>query len=160
MKIKKICRYLLISSLIVVLCGCSYANNRNFTFSIENGDAIKVSIDTKDGYGLSQKGGSFIVSKDDNTISQGVFLADNVYNQYKKLIVENTNNDVENVEKGTYNDNDYIYYETEGKSGREYNYIVKVKYTNTGVLIGSTVSKDEAQNAFKKLKIFDEIHAV
>ena len=42
MKIKKICRYLLISSLIAVLCGCSYANNRNFTFSIENGDAIKV----------------------------------------------------------------------------------------------------------------------
>lgn len=155
--IKKSFKIGLLLILVFVLTACNFGTRRSYTFEVETGDNIKVTLDNIDKYSLSQKNGTFIVSKDDQTISQGVFLTDEMYNQYKDLIDKNENNVILNKETGKKDDNEYIYYETKGKSGTEYNYVVMINDSHTGVIIGSTVSKEEAQNVFDLLTLTYDI---
>ena len=76
-----------------------------------------------------------------------------VYKEYKKIIEENKDNKILNKKSGKKDDNEYIYYETNGKSGMEYNYIVKVYSTNSAVIIGCLTNKEEAQKVFEHLII-------
>ncbi len=151
--IMKKVRTISILCLALLLTACNLNERSTYTFSIENGDSVNITFKSKDGYSISQKDGTFIISKDNKTISQGVFLTDNVYKEYKKIIEENKDNKILNKKSGKKDDNEYIYYETNGKSGMEYNYIVKIYSTNSAVIIGCLTNKEEAQKVFEHLII-------
>lgn len=146
-------------SFAIILTGCQTKQSYSFTFKIDAEDEIKVSLKNKDGYQLKQENGTFIVLKDNQKVSQGLFLKKEALEQYKKTITK-SNKDILYLEEGEKDGNKYIYYETQGESGKEYNYLISVRMAYSGLILGCLTSKEAAQDAFNRLDIECEIYGV
>lgn len=151
---KRICLLLLAVLWAIIFTACSTHSNMAFTFNVETGDSVKVSLDTSNGLQLTQDDGKFSVNKGDQKVLQGMFITKQTYDSYIEIT---DSSDVTVIEEGNGNNNNaYRFYECEGNSGKEYDYIVWVSNSNTGVLIGSIEGKDEVKAAFDKLTISKE----
>lgn len=134
----------------ILLVGCT--TSKAYTWKVETGDNIKVSIKTNDGYDITSNN-PFEVSKDGKIISYGIFVANDTYEQYKTLVTNNT--DTKIIDQGNKNGVEYIFYEYQN-SINEYNYILKVNDSNTGILLANNLSKEEAEKIFHRLTISKE----
>ena len=141
---KILCSLLLFSSLFI-LVGCTISSYKSYTFTVETGDAIEVKLDTSDGYDISSKN-PFTISKDDETLSQGTFITLESYNNYIDSVDESK--DVEVLDTGSKNGVTYTFYSYKDS---EFNYIIKVDGSNTGVLLANGNSKSEAETVFELL---------
>lgn len=152
-----------ILSLILVLCsllclctacgGNDVKTNLTFTYTVETGDKVKIELDTSDGYGFKSEL-PFSITKENETISQGTFITEDGYAQYKSLIDLGAEQGITIIEPETsQNGLTYIFYQVNGSAGTEYNYVVKIDNSKTGLLIGSLKSKADAQDVFNHLAI-------
>ena len=141
---KKLFSSLLIIGLILIgVSGCK--SSKSFTFDVETGDKIKVELNTTDGYDLSSDI-PFVISKDNKTLSQGMFIKPEYYNYYIDLVNEDSDSTI--IDSGSNSNIDYVFY---SYNNSEYNYIIKVKNSNTGILLGNDHSKQEAEKCFSLL---------
>lgn len=129
--------------MILTLTGCT--KNKSYTFTVETGDKIKIQLNTTDGYDLSYDL-PFTISKDGNILSQGTFITISSYDEYvnaaktdslAKVIAENSEDNIE-----------YVFY---SYNNSEYNYVIKIKNSNTGILLGNPNSQEEAEKCFELL---------
>ena len=61
-------------SLVLCITSCAYTSMAQ-TFALENGDIIKITLETTGGYKFtSLDDGSLVIIKDDQVISQGGFI--------------------------------------------------------------------------------------
>ena len=135
---KKLFSSLLIIGLILIgVSGCK--SSKSFTFDVETGDKIKVELNTTDGYDLSSDI-PFVISKDNKT------LKPEYYNYYIDLVNEDSDSTI--IDSGSNSNIDYVFY---SYNNSEYNYIIKVKNSNTGILLGNDHSKQEAEKCFSLL---------
>lgn len=132
----------------VFICACSVNTNMSFTFNVETGDSVKVKLDTSNGLLLTQDDGQFTVMKDEENILLGMFITEDTYNQYMSL---EDSAQMTVIEKDTVENKKYMFYECEGESGTEYDFVVWIDGSNTGVLMGSTVGESDAREAFSSL---------
>ena len=135
--------------LLAMLPGCHFTSSKSYTFSVETGDSIKVTLDTSDGYALSQENGMFSVSSGEETILQGIFLLEETYEQYMEL--SETADGIIVLEEDERKDVSYLFYEFVGEAGTENDFVIFVKDSGTGVLIGSLAGRDAAKAAFDRL---------
>lgn len=152
-----------IASIILVICGllclCTACGkgrvetNVSFTYTVETGDKIEIKLNTTDGYGFKSEL-PFSITKENNTISQGTFITEDGYRQYKSLISLGTEQGITVIEPETTKDGlTYIFYTVNGSSGVEYNYVIMVDGSKTGLLIGSLASQEQARDVFEHLTI-------
>lgn len=131
------------------MTGCDVTTSKALTFNIENGDKIKVEMDTTDGYALSNEDGTFKIEKDDEIIMQGIFLTKEMYDSYlTRVQAVNTVTVIEDKLK----DQGYLFYEVD-EDVKEFDYLFMVKDANTGILTACIKSKEEAAEVFKRLEI-------
>ncbi len=140
---KKIISLAMIFSVLLMITGCT--SNKAYTFTVETGDKIKVELDTTDGYDLSSDL-PFTISKDGNTLSQGTFITSSAYNKYVNSA--KTDSLAKVIDEGSKDNIDYVFY---SYNNSEYNYVIKVKNSNTGILLGNPNSKEEAKTCFDLL---------
>lgn len=148
--IKNLCTVLLAGVMVFMLSACSASSSKSYTFSVETGDKIKVTLDTSDGFTLTQEKGHFFVKKDDENILEGIFIREDGYNNYLAIKGEQGMRVIEDKEK---DGNPYYMYEIEGESGLEDNYVLWVKDAKTGILMASIAGREQAQAAFSNLTI-------
>ncbi|KPI53231.1 hypothetical protein KW95_03435 [Clostridioides difficile] len=146
---KKIQLLFLMLLFTIMLTSCS-GSAMSYTFEVETGDKIKVKLDTSDGYSLTQKDGKFTVKKDDEEVLQGIFTTKEGYEKYQSIKTAKGVKVLEDKEK---DENKYFFYEFEGKAGTENNFVLWVKDSNTGVVIGSLSGEEEAKSAFERLSV-------
>lgn len=148
MKTKHICTILFVSLLLaLILTACQ--SSMSYSFDIENGDTVKVTLDTSDGYQLSQKDGSITVSKDGKDILNGYFLTADTYEAKVALV---TSSSAVNMISATPKDAPTLYvYQNSGDGALETDFLFKIKDTNTGAIMGSYGSRKEAEAAFHLL---------
>ena len=134
---------IVIGIMLLTLTGCT--KSKAYTFKVDTGDKIKVELNITDGYDLSSSL-PFTISKEGNELSQGTFMTIDSYDEYvsaaktsslAKVIEEKSNNNIE-----------YIFY---SYNSSEYNYIIKVKDSKTGILLGNPHTQEEAEKCFKLL---------
>lgn len=135
---------------IFIVSACSTSSSQSYTFMVENGDKIKIALDTSDSYSLKQGDGRFEVMKDDEAILQGMFLLKDVY---QELLNIKDIPDVKIIEDKEKDGNVYFFYELKGQAGIENNYILWVKDSNTGIAFGSLAKEKQAKAAFERLTI-------
>lgn len=141
---KKIICTLLILCLILTFAGCT--TSLSYTFNVETGDAVKVKLDTTDGYKLTSDV-PFEIKLKDESLSSGTFIKGDAYYQYKDVVTNTI--DADNIESGKAGEHEYIYWTT----GNEWNYCILLKGGKTGVLLGNNVSEESAKECFKRLAI-------
>lgn len=149
-RFKKTTGCLLVCLLALIVSACSARTSRSYTFQVENGDAIKVELDTTDGLSLTQENGRFKVCDGDEDILDGIFILEDTYKEYLQVKEQPGVTVIEDKEK---DGNSYFLYEVEGTAGIEDNHILFVKGSKTGVILGSLAGKEKAQEAFAKLTI-------
>lgn len=134
---------------LVMVAGCDFHSSISYTFSIDNGDSIKVELNTADKYSMTSDV-PFTISKDGEALSHGTFIHSDVYPEYANI---GSSENVQVIDSGTKDGNQYIFWCFDGK---EYNYAILVGESNTGVLLGNMVSQESAKECFDRLTISAE----
>lgn len=131
-----------------VLTGCE--TSLAFTYNIDNGDAIKVSLNTSDKYKISSDV-PFEISQDGNVLTQGSFIQGEFYEQFIAAIEADEHSKI--YDSGVKDGNKYTYWIS---GDLEYCYVILVEDSNTGVVLVNTVSPDSAMECFNRLTITSE----
>ena len=137
----------------ILLSGCHTSSSKSYTFEVSTGDKIKVSLDTSTGLSLSQKDGTFSVTKDDEKLLDGMLVTKETYDDFAGAKGQQGMTVLEDSEK---DGNTYYMYEYEGSSGTEDNFIIWIDNSNTGAILASLAGKEKAKDAFEKLVITKE----
>lgn len=143
-----------LTSVIVLLCmllcltGCGDGKtHKAYTYSVETGDSIDIQMDTTGGYDITSEV-PFAISLDGETLSQGMFIAGENYEQY--VAAANTDKAATVLDSGSYNGNEYVFW---SYNDSEYNIAVKIEGSKTGLLLGNVVSEESARECFERLTI-------
>lgn len=134
-----------LACVLVMLVGCRFQTSVSFTFSVDTGDSIKVSLDTTDKYSLTSDV-PFTISHNGETVSQGAFIYGEAYAQY--VSAANSDEKSQVLDSGTKDGNEYVFWCYDNK---EYNYVIFVRGSNTGIVLGNTISEDSAKACFQRL---------
>lgn len=133
----------IVGVMLLSLTGCT--KSKSYTFTVETGDKVKVQLNTTDGYDLSSDL-PFTISKDGNTLSQGTFITTDGYNQY--IDVVNSDSNARILDSGTKDGISYTFY---SYNDSEFNYVIKIDGSNTGILLGNPNSQEGAKKCFELL---------
>lgn len=136
--------------IIVSLCGCASTTAKKtvaYTYSVETGDNIVVELDASGNYGLSSEI-PFEISHNGEVISHGIFIYSDYYSEYIETVKNDSNAII--IDSG---ENDSCEYLMWNYKGEEFNYVMKIKGTDTGLLLGNNVSEESAKECFQRLKI-------
>ncbi|OUP41491.1 hypothetical protein B5F22_10115 [Pseudoflavonifractor sp. An187] len=148
---RKMKRNILLGMLLLfifgMVSGCTTSSSKTYTFTVDNGDIIKITLDTADGYDISSNV-PFEISCDGEALSQGSFIQGEAYQQYVDVV--NKDENAELLDSGEKDGNSYIFW-CYNKS--EYNYAVLVNGSDTGVILGNTTSADSARECFERMII-------
>lgn len=129
---------------ILILTGCT---TLTYTYDVDTGDKIEITLKTNDKYSIDSNV-PFTISKDSNTICTGTFITLDSYDAYLKAV--QAEEDAKILDQGTKNGVDYLLY-SYTVDAKEYNYILKVTDSNTGIVLSNTKSEKEARECFKRL---------
>lgn len=145
---RKLRLFLLAIVAIFLVTGCT--TSKSFTYTVTTGDKIKVELNTTDGYDISSNV-PFEISKDGETLSQGTFITLDGYEQYLEAVRSDSNAKV--IDNGNKNGATYMFY---SYNNSEFNYIIKVNGSQTGILLGNPNSQTEAEEVFNLLTFSEE----
>ena len=148
---KIITKLIAVGVILLVLTGCT--TYKAYTFEVKTGDDIKVKLKTNDGYDITSDV-PFSIKKDNKTLSNGIFITIDSYDTY----VSNAKNDSKSniIETSSKGDIEYVFYSYSNADDNEWNYIIKVKDSKTGLIIGNPNSEKEAKEVFDRLTITKE----
>lgn len=139
----------LVSIFAIILVGCA-STYKAYIYEVGTGDKIKIKLDTSDEYDIASEI-PFTISKDGSTLSQGTFITLDGYDQYIDVVNKDTNSTI--LDSGNKNGVEYIFY---SYNNSEYNYIIKINNSNTGVILANAVSKESAEECFNRLTFSKE----
>lgn len=133
--------------LMSLTTGCNTNFSKSYTFDVETGDSIKVELDATDDYDLSSEM-PFAISCDDEVLSQGTFIFAEEYEEYVEAVLSDENAKL--LDSGKKDGNDYYFWSYKDS---EWNYVIKIKDSNTGIVLGNPVSEESAKECFDRLTI-------
>lgn len=131
----------------IMSVGCSTNSSKSYTYTVDNGDKIKITLDTSDDYDISSDL-PFTISCGEEMLSQGSFILGEAYEQYVSVV--ETDEKAELLDFGTKDGHEYIFW---CYNGSEYNYAILINDSSTGIIIGNLVSEESAQECFNRLII-------
>ncbi len=135
----------IITILLSVICLTGCTTWMAYSYELENGDKIKIQIETNDGYKITS-GIPFEILKENKLVSKGSLITIIEYNDYIESIENDTKANV--LEKDTREKMSYTLYSYNDK---EFNYVIKIDNSNTGVLLSNSISEESAKECFDKL---------
>ena len=135
--------FIVICIMCLILTGCT--THKSYTYDVTTGDSIKVELNTSDGHDITSTL-PFTISKDDKTLSQGTFITIDGYNQYLNAV--NGDAKAKIIDSGSKDGITYTFY---SYNDSEFNYIIKIDGSKTGILLGNPNSQAEAQECFDRL---------
>lgn len=138
---------LLISGMVLLLSLAGCNSSKAFTYSVETGDSVKVSLDTSDKYDMTSDL-PFAISCDGETFSQGLFITAENYSQYVEVV--NTDETAALLDSGSKDGNQYIFW---SYNDSEYNYAILIGDSNTGMILANNVSEESARECFNRLTV-------
>lgn len=133
--------------MMLIFVGCSSVNKSiAYTYAVETGDKVVVSLNTLDNYSLTSKI-PFAVSKEGNVLSQGIFITSESYSEYMKEI--ESNEEATLIDSGVKDGNEYIFW---SYNKTEYNYAILIGDSKTGAILGNAISEESAKECFNRLE--------
>ena len=138
----------LLMTVMFLFTGCGNSKTSlSYSYSVETGDKVTISINTSDGYSISSDV-PFTISKDKEELSQGTFITAESYSAYVDSVKADSNAEI--IDEGTKGDCSYVMW---NYNNSEYNYVIMLEGTNTGILLGNNVSEESAKECFNRIDI-------
>ena len=142
----------LVIAAMLLLTGCT--TGKTVTFNVETGDTIKIRLDTTNGFNIDEKV-PFTITENGTAISVGKFVTLEGYNQFVSAGKGGDPN-ASAINEGTKNGITWLFYKYEDEDGKEYNYIITVNGSKTGIIISNVISQESAQACFDRLTFTKE----
>ncbi len=136
-----------------LLAACSFSTSMSYTFTVSTGDEIKISLDTSDGYRLTEEDSTFSVEKDDEVVLQGIFLDETMYNDYMERAKAA---DISVIAEDEKDGNPYFYYQTEVSAGTACQILLWIDGSQTGIMLASLSPQEDVDPAFERLEFSKE----
>lgn len=139
-----------IAAMCLSLGGCSGSpsvsvkSNISYTFLVDTGDNVKITLDTTDDYSMTSDL-PFVISKSGETLTQGTFITADTYRSYVDLIESQDNTEM--LDSGSKDGIEYIFWSFED----EFDYAILLENSDTGVLLGNNISKESAVECFERM---------
>ena len=128
------------------LTGCNVSKSETTTYDVL-GEKIEVKLDTSNNLSLSAQDGQFEVKDNSgNVISTGCFTDGATYEYYYNIVTGS-----QDYKEGSVNGNDYLYYEFDGYSGPEYNYLIDISNSDVYVIMRNVESESSAKDVANSL---------
>lgn len=131
--------------LMLVTAGCS--SSVAYSYTMDNGDYIRLELDASDGYELSAEV-PFTISQNGEERSVGQFLYGEYYEESVSSVQSAANTTV--IETGEKDGHEYMFW---NYNDSEYNYIIRVADSNSAIVIGNLISEESARECFDRLTI-------
>ncbi len=141
---------LLLSLLCILLTAAGCTTSMSYTFSVDTGDSIKVTLDTTDQYKITSSL-PITISHDGETLSQGTFILGEAYAEYQSVV--DSDEKARLIDSGTKDGNEYIFWSYDDQ---EYNYAISIGHSNTGFLLSNPISEESAKDCFQRLTLSAE----
>lgn len=135
---------------MITLLGCEMTTTKSFTFNVDNGDAIRLSLNINDDYDISSEL-PFEISCNGEVLCQGTFIQSEAYSQYVAVVQNDENATL--LDSGIKEGNEYIFW---NYNDTEFNYAILIADSNTGIILGNDVSEESARECFNRLTITAE----
>ena len=132
---------------VIVLLITKCTKTISYTYNVETGDKIKITFTTGNGYKISDSS-PFEITKNGKTLTQGIFISEDGYEQYIATIP--TDEKAKVIETKKKGDIEYTFYSYDNS---EWNYVIKVNDSKTGLLLGNAESEKSARECFDRLEI-------
>lgn len=142
---KKAISLILVLCLVLVSAGCS--TTMSYTYTVDNGDCLSITMDTTDGYKLSS-GVPFTVTQHGEEVSTGQFLYSEYYTEYVNIVQADSNSTV--LDSGEKDGSEYLFW---NYNDTEYNYVMLVGGTDTAILISNLISEESARACIDRLTV-------
>lgn len=134
---------IIVVSVILIL---GKVNNKlSYTYEVNTGDKISLTLNTSGGYSMTSDM-PFSITKDDGIISRGTFIEASAYEVYESSM--ELIDGIVNSDKGEKDGITYLYF---NYNNTEFDYIIKINNSNTGVLLSNSISEESAREMFEKL---------
>lgn len=142
---KKIYLILVLFIGVFIISGCT--TKKGVTYTVETGDKVKVMLKTNDGYDITATI-PFTISENGETRCQGTFITVDGYQQYLNAV---NNDSLSKIIKNDTKDNlSYTFY---NYNNSEWNYIIKINNSKTGIILGNNISEDTAKECFERISL-------
>lgn len=145
---KKLFVSVLVICMFVCMVGCTATASMTLTYNVDNGDSINVKLNTIDGYSMTAES-PFDIMKGEEVVTTGTFINSEDFEAYYEAVAIDESAEI--LEEGEKNGYEYLLWHYDAGEWQEYNYAIRVTGTNTGILLGNTVSKESAQEVFDRL---------
>jgi len=142
---KKVISIAMALCLLIACAGCAGSSSKAYTFHVDNGESVKIKLDTSDKYDLTSEV-PFTITQDGETLSQGTFILGESFEQYAAVVEEDE--EAELLDSGTVDGIEFIFW---AYNEAEFNYAILLEGGNTGILLGNTVSEESAREVFARL---------
>ena len=134
---------IIVVSVILIL---GKVNNKlSYTYEVNTGDKISLTLNTSGGYSMTSDM-PFSITKDDGIISRGTFIEASAYEVYESSM--ELIDGIVSSDKGEKDGITYLYF---NYNNTEFDYIIKINNSNTGVLLSNSISEESAREMFEKL---------
>ncbi len=130
---------------LLLMVGCTFKTSIGYTFSVDTGDQIKVTLDTTDKYSMTSEV-PFTISHHGDACMQGRFIPVNLFEQYVLAVKNDAKATI--LDSGSRDGIQYLFW---NYNNEEYNFVISVDNSNTGLLLSDTVSEESARECFERL---------
>lgn len=128
------------------LTGCAnFSTYVSYTYQLDNGDAVAVKLDTTDGYTFSPDP-PFSVKKDGHVLSRGAIITADEYDAYLQAVQADPTATI--LDSGKGNGIRYTFY---AYGDAEFDHLILISGSETGILLANPNSQEEAQACFERL---------
>ena len=132
--------------LAALLTACSTESSKTYTYAVDNGDNIDITVDTEQDYDITSDV-PFTISCGDESIFTGMFLYGDDYDTYRSVYdMEET---AELIDEGEKDGNEYFAFALPN----EVDYFVRVAGSDTAVVFGSLMDAEIAASAFEAITV-------
>ena len=135
-------------SIFVMLSACS--TEKSLGFEMGNGEIIKVTLDTENGYDLLAEGSSIIVQKDRKDILSGLIITNDGFEANAQFAIENPD-EIEIIEAIPEDAPTLLIYQYDVEDGKEIDFLFRIENSEYAGVFVSFTTYDEAKSAFDRM---------
>lgn len=148
----KRCRYVVLIAVMITAFvfgfGCSgVSTSKSYTYEVETGDKVKIKLDTSNDYDMTSEL-PFEISCGGEVQSQGTFIDSDTYRVYAETMKDA--DDVKIIDSGSNSTCEYVMWNYDDA---EFNYVILIKDSKTGMILANDVSEQSAKECFERLEI-------
>ena len=135
---------------MLLLTGCETRYSKSLKFKVTTGDNITVRVDSHEKWDIGNEA-PFDITKNGEKVSTGKLITKIEYDSFANTIKKSSL--IKTLDEGSRHGTEYIFYELVNSktNERQYNYIIMINGSKTGVLLENNISQESAEECFKVL---------